>query len=91
MRNEYKTKSRNAIIEYMRGKEDTRFTARDILNAVNAAGCDLDRSTVYRNLERLCLEGKLVKYKETDINAACYAMICCPEDAKFIAFVAESE
>jgi Fur family ferric uptake transcriptional regulator len=72
MRNEYKTKPRNAIIEYMQEKADTRFTARDILNAVNAAGCNLDRSTVYRNLERLSLEGKLVKYKETDINAACY-------------------
>ena len=32
----------------------------------------MDRSTVYRNLERLCKDGKLVKYKESDVNATCY-------------------
>ena len=69
---EYKTKARNAIIEYLREKRDTRFTARDIYNAVNTSGEKLDRSTVYRNLERLCKEGKLVRYKDTDVNATCY-------------------
>ena len=72
MKIEYKTKPRHAIIEYLRENADTRFTARDILKAVNAAGNNLDRSTVYRNLERLCEEGKLVKYKETDVNATCH-------------------
>ena len=33
---------------------------------------DIDRSTIYRNLERLCTEGKLVKYKESEVNATCY-------------------
>ncbi|MBR1471439.1 MAG: transcriptional repressor [Lachnospiraceae bacterium] len=72
MKTEYKTKTRMAIIDYLKSNPDTRFTARDILKAVNRDGSNLDRSTVYRNLERLCREGKLVKYKETDINAACY-------------------
>ena len=72
MKSEYKTKPRNLIIEYLKANADTRFTARDILNAVKDKGDGLDRSTVYRNLERLCKEGKLVKYKETDVNASCY-------------------
>ncbi len=72
MKTEYNTKPRTAIIEYLQKNADTRFTARDILTALNEAGHDLDRSTVYRNLERLCTEGKLVKYKETDVNATCY-------------------
>ncbi len=72
MKAEYKTKPRNAIIEYLKEHADTRFTARDILNAINSGGEELDRSTIYRNLERLCKEGELVKYKERDINAACY-------------------
>ena len=72
MKSEYKTKPRNLIIEYLKANADTRFTARDILNAVKDKGDGLDRSTVYRTLERLCKEGKLVKYKETDVNASCY-------------------
>ncbi|MCR5399093.1 MAG: transcriptional repressor [Lachnospiraceae bacterium] len=72
MKNEYKTKTRLAIVEFLRENADTRFTARDVLNAVNKLGNNLDRSTVYRNLERLCMEGRLVKYRETDINATCY-------------------
>lgn len=72
MKSEYKTKPRNLIIEYLKDNADTRFTARDILNAVKGKGDGLDRSTVYRNLERLSKEGKLVKYKEADVNATCY-------------------
>ncbi len=72
MKGEYKTKPRNAIIEYLRENPDTRFTARDIYSAINAEGDNLDRSTIYRNLERLCKEGQLVKYKETDVKATCY-------------------
>lgn len=72
MKAEYKTKPRNAIIEYLKKHADTRFTARDILNAINSDGEELDRSTIYRNLERLCKDGQLVKYKESDINATCY-------------------
>jgi Fur family ferric uptake transcriptional regulator len=72
MKTEYNTRPRNAIIEYLRENADTRFTARDILKALNARGEDLDRSTVYRNIERLCNEGKLVRYRENDINATCY-------------------
>lgn len=72
MKSEYKTKPRNLIIEYLKDNADTRFTARDILNAVKGKGDGLDRSTVYRNLGRLSKEGKLVKYKEADVNATCY-------------------
>ncbi len=72
MKTEYKTKSRNKIIEYLKKNADTRFTARDIYNAINEEGDELDRSTVYRNLERLYKEGRLVKYKEADVNASCY-------------------
>ena len=71
MKGEYKTKPRNAIIEYLKANSDTRFTARDIVKAISENG-EINRSTIYRNLERLCQEGKLVKYKEADLNASCY-------------------
>ncbi len=72
MQSNYKTKTRNAIIEYLKDNEDRRFTARDIVEALTESDVEIDRSTVYRNLERLCMEGKLVKYKESDVNATCY-------------------
>ena len=72
IKSEYRTKPRNAIIEYLKENADTRFTARDILNALNSNDNSLDRSTIYRNLERLSREGQLVKYKESDVNATCY-------------------
>ncbi|MCR4897024.1 MAG: transcriptional repressor [Lachnospiraceae bacterium] len=71
-KSEYKTRPRNAIIKYLQDHPDTRFTARDILEGIGGAGAEADRSTIYRNLERLCQEGVLVKYKETDVNATCY-------------------
>lgn len=72
MKGEYRTRPRNLIMAYLKKNPDTRFTARDILNAINRDGDDLDRSTVYRNLERLYKEGHLLRYKETDVNATCY-------------------
>ena len=72
MKGEYKTKTRNYIIEYLKENADKRFTAKDIVDALSDKGDSIDRSTIYRNLERLCQEGSLVKYKESDINASCY-------------------
>lgn len=72
MKNEYKTKTRNLIIEYLEKNADKRFTARDVYLAINTNNGEIDRSTVYRNLERLFNDGLLVKYKETDSTATCY-------------------
>ena len=72
MKCEYRTKQRNAILEFLKDHADVRLTAHDIIKAIRVDGEEPDRSTVYRNLERLCKEGLLVKYKESDIKAACY-------------------
>lgn len=72
MKGEYKTKSRNAIVEYLKENADKRFTARDIIEALDGDSVSIDRSTIYRNLDRLCQEGQLVKYTESDIKGTCY-------------------
>ena len=72
MKGEYKTRSRNYIIDYLKRNADKRFTAKDIVEALSEKGDVVNRSTIYRNLERLCQEGSLIKYKEADINASCY-------------------
>lgn len=60
------------IMEYLQQNAGVRFTARDIFQQLTAAGANIDRATVYRNLEKLYAEGKLLRYKENDSNAACY-------------------
>lgn len=72
MSSNYKTKPRNIIIEYLKENADTRFTAKDIVSELNKGSEKVDRSTIYRNLERLCIEGTIVKYKESGVNATCY-------------------
>lgn len=72
MSSNYKTKPRNIIIEYLKENADTRFTAKDIVSELNKGSERVDRSTIYRNLERLCIEGTIVKYKESGVNATCY-------------------
>ncbi len=72
MNNSYRTKPRNAILEYLKQNADKRFTAKDIVGALDKDSAGVDRSTIYRNLERLCNERTIVKYKESGINATCY-------------------
>lgn len=72
MKSEYKTKSRSAILDFLKEHADTRFTARSIADALEDDGFTINRSTIYRNIDRLCEEGKLVSYKENDTNGTCY-------------------
>lgn len=72
MKGEYKTKSRNLIIDYLKAHADRRFTAHDLTKEFEAQGERVDRSTIYRNLERLSREGTLVRYKENATNATCF-------------------
>ena len=72
MKNEYRTKTRILILKYLESNADTRFTARDIFKAINANDDEIDRSTVYRNLERLFNDGLLIKFKETESAATYY-------------------
>ena len=72
MRNEYKTKARGAIMEYLKSHSDQRFTAGDIYKQLNQNESGIDRATVYRNLDRLWEEGALVRFREPDSNATLY-------------------
>ncbi|WP_054743923.1 Fur family transcriptional regulator [Cellulosilyticum ruminicola] len=71
MKGEYKTKPRTLIIQYLKQNAEPRFTARDIVNKLITDGENINYATVYRNLEKLYKEGKLIRYKENDLNATC--------------------
>ena len=72
MKNTYKTKAREVILAYLKDHTEKRITAREIYEAVRKQDAEINRSTVYRNLERLVVDGSLIKYKEADVDATCY-------------------
>ena len=72
MKKEYQTRERNLILDYLKEHSDQSFQAKDILNDINNGSEHINRATVYRNLERLCQQGKLMKFKKTDSEATFY-------------------
>lgn len=72
MKGNNKTLPRLLIIEFLKKNPDKRFTARDIYNGINIKKGEAVKSTVYRNIDKLCNEGRLVKYKEPNAKAMSY-------------------
>ena len=72
MKTTYKTKAREEIVAYLKAHAEQRFTARTIYEAVCKRDAGINRTTVYRNLDRLCETGELLKYKESNQNAWYY-------------------
>ena len=68
----YKTKVRTLIINYLKSNSDRRFTAREIYDSIKDQAGSLNQTTIYRNMDRLCEEGELVRYKEPNRNAWYY-------------------
>nr|MCR5271745.1 transcriptional repressor [Lachnospiraceae bacterium] len=44
----------------------------EIYKHLSGDGCEINRTTVYRNLDRLCEQGKLVRFKEPNQDAWYY-------------------
>ena len=65
----YKTKAREIIISYLKDNSNKRFTAREIYDYVTANADGINRTTIYRNLDRLCEQGDLTKFKEPNQDA----------------------
>lgn len=68
----YNTKARRYILEYMSSKGDTTVSAGDILEYLNLKGENISLTTVYRYLNRLTDEKKVIKFTETEGNKAVY-------------------
>ena len=64
MKGAYKTKAREEIISFLKEHTEQRFTAKEILEAIAKQADGINKTTVYRNLDRLCETGDLLKLKE---------------------------
>lgn len=66
MKGGYNTAPTNTILAFFKQNPEKRFTARDIDNGVNSQVEQVNRSSVYRIIDKLSNEGILLKY--TDVN-----------------------
>jgi Fe2+ or Zn2+ uptake regulation protein len=72
MKSTYKTKAREVIMAYLKGHPEQRLTAREIYEEACSGEVEVNRTTVYRNLDRLCETGELMRFKEPNRDAWYY-------------------
>ena len=70
----YNTKAKKYILEYLSLKNDKAVNAGDILQFLKSKGENINITTVYRCLNRLSEQKKIIKFTETDSNRAVYQL-----------------
>lgn len=74
MSREYKTRISQAIEAFAAGKKDMGFCVADVSAYLDAKGINANTTTVYRNLDRMVTQDKLIKYQGTDGSSSMYRM-----------------
>lgn len=76
MRSEgYKTKSKQAIIDYLKENVEKTVTVEDIKIYLNKEGNAVNITTIYRFLDKLEKENRLLKYVTDDGKKASYRYV----------------
>ena len=68
---QYRTKCKDLIIAYIESHSNERFSAADIADYISENGISTNITTIYRNLDKLTAEGKLIKTKNPG-NDCCF-------------------
>lgn len=71
----YNTKSRRYINEYLYGKKESTVSATDIIEYLNSKGVAVNPATVYRYLNKLNLERKVIKFTDKETQTSVYQVI----------------
>lgn len=71
----YNTKSRKYILEFLESRRDCTVSAADVVNHLKANGISVNQATVYRYINKLSDEHRLLKFSENDNNKAVYRYI----------------
>ena len=58
----YATPSRKRILEFLKESSDRTVTAADVAQYLESQDCAVNRTTIYRYLDRLASEGVVMKY-----------------------------
>ena len=75
VRNQYNTRQRSRLLEYMQAVPGEHFTAKDVCDYFQACGAPIGVATVYRQLERLVEEGLVNKYIIDANSPACFEYV----------------
>ena len=74
MAREYKTRISQAIEAFATERQDRGFCAADVSVYLDENGIDANTTTVYRNLDRMVTQDKLIKYQSADGGSSMYRM-----------------
>ena len=72
MAKEYNSKGKNEVIAYLKAHNEHRLTVAEILDGLKEEGISINRSTIYRNLDRLVESGDILAFKGKDNESAFY-------------------
>ena len=84
----YKTPGRQRLLEFLQSQPDRQFTADELADELNRAGesgqtnaASCRKSTLYRHLSELCVDGTVRKYRSDTQSAYVYQYVgggeCC--------------
>ena len=76
----YKTKQREAILNYIISLHGNHVTAAQIVEHFDKEDVSIGRTTVFRHLEKLSKSGKIRRYITDGISGACYQNVSNGED-----------
>lgn len=79
---QYRTVARTRITDYLRAHSDKSFSAADISAQLVSEGLDINLSTIYRYLNRLCEEGLVNKYVSDRGDMAVFQYVDSGQDCE---------
>ena len=71
----YTTPARTHILDVLQAASDRTVTAAELLAALRAQGTPVNKTTVYRNLDKLVAEGAVLRYTDESGERAGYQFV----------------
>ena len=72
IKSSYKTRQQDLLLSFLKQTAGTHFTAEDVRRHFEKRETPLGSATIYRQLEKLVSDGRLVKYFIDEKSAACF-------------------
>lgn len=71
----YNTKARQVILQYLESRRESTVSAADIIEYLTCQGINVSHTTVYRFLNKLSAERKVLKFVEDETQVSVYQFI----------------
>ena len=72
---EYTTKTKLRLLELLQANRERQMAAAEVYEQLSAEDPKLNLTTVYRNLDRMTVDGVLMKYKARDGRGSVYQFV----------------